>query len=132
LEECGRAALPGPLVEHAAVAVPALAAAASAGWLRAAAAGDIVVTAASGPSTVPFGGEADLVLVERDGAVHAVERPDIIRCEPRTSVDRSRRFADVTWSRATPLPGADPELLRSRAAAATAAVLCGLAVYLIE
>src|SRR5712691_4981223 len=30
LEECGRAALPGPLVEHAAVAVPALASAAGA------------------------------------------------------------------------------------------------------
>src|SRR2546423_5294872 len=50
LEESGRAALPGPLMEHAAVAVPALAAVdlaapppggAVADWLRAAVAGEI-------------------------------------------------------------------------------------------
>jgi len=156
LEECGRAALPGPLVEHVAVAVPALAAAAQAGlpqngdaamtnagvpagvagsaarWLRAAVAGDAVVSAAAGPSAVAFGAEADLLLVERDGAVHAVERTDVTGVEPRTSVDRSRRFAEVTWSAATPLPAVDPALFRARGAAGTAAVLCGLAAHLID
>ena len=139
LEECGRAALAGPLVEHAAVAVPALAAAAAGddprigAWLSAAAAGELVVSAApSGPSVVAYGAEADLLVVERDGAVWAVQRADVSGAEPRTSVDRSRRFADVTWSRAIPLPGADAATCRARGAAATAAVLCGLAAHLIE
>ncbi|HEV7534673.1 MAG TPA: acyl-CoA dehydrogenase family protein, partial [Acidimicrobiia bacterium] len=51
---------------------------------------------------------------------------------PQTSVDRSRRFAEIEWSRSTPLPGADPALFRARGAAATAAVLCGLAAHLVE
>src|SRR5205823_3160402 len=115
LEECGRAALAGPLVEHAAVAVPALTGAAdgspavgtaAAAWLRAAASGDIVVSAGpAGAEPVPYGAEAGLLLVERDGLVHAVPRSDVTGALPRTSVDRSRRFADVTWSGTTPLPG---------------------------
>ena len=47
-------------------------------------------------------------------------------------MDGSRRFAEVAWSYATPLPGADPVLFRARGAAGTAAVLCGLAGRLIE
>jgi alkylation response protein AidB-like acyl-CoA dehydrogenase len=132
LEECGRAALAGPVVEHAAVAVPTLAAAEADSPLRAAAAGDIVVTAASGRAAVPFGAEADLLLIERDGVVQAVEPADLITGDPLTSVDRSRPFAEVNWSKAIPLSGADPALFRARAAAATAAVLCGLAAHLIE
>jgi alkylation response protein AidB-like acyl-CoA dehydrogenase len=146
LEEFGRFAVPGPLVEHAAVAVPTLAATAGAGsvsgappdgpiggWLRAAAGGELVASA--GPSdraAVAYGAEADLLLVERDGGLQAVTRADITATDRRTSVDRSRRFADVAWTRATPLPGADPALFRARGAAATAAVLCGLAGRLIE
>ncbi|HVW31162.1 MAG TPA: acyl-CoA dehydrogenase family protein [Acidimicrobiia bacterium] len=161
LEECGRAAVPGPLVEHAAVAVPTLAAWGTAGggpsgvplpdiggkgtpvgaagpappidrWLRGAAAGSVVVTAAPDARVVPFGAEADLIVVERDGAVHTVERADLTGTDARTSVDRSRRLAAGGWKRATPLPGADPALLRARGAAGTAAVLCGLAAHLVE
>ncbi|MDQ1567148.1 MAG: hypothetical protein QOF96_2028, partial [Actinomycetota bacterium] len=48
MEECGRAALPGPLVEHAAVAVPTLAGGSGdslTAWLQAAASGEILVSA---------------------------------------------------------------------------------------
>ena len=136
LEECGRAALPGPIVEHAAVAVPALAAAAGgdiAGHLRAAAAGGIVLTSdVSAEGTVPYGAEADVLVLDLGGTVQAIARADVTKVERRKSVDRSRRFAVVTWSAGTPLPDADPVLLRARGAAGTAAVLCGLAAHLID
>jgi alkylation response protein AidB-like acyl-CoA dehydrogenase len=135
LEECGRAALPGPLVEHAAVAVPTLAGGSGgsrAAWLRSAASGEILVSAApDGPAAVAYGAEADLLLVEHRGGIHVVERADVTVVRSRSSVDRSRRFAEIDWSRSTPLPGADPALFRARGAAATAAVLCGLAAHLI-
>jgi alkylation response protein AidB-like acyl-CoA dehydrogenase len=182
LEECGRAALPGPIVEHVAVAIPALAEAATtpqavpadagnappaamfapssgpspaiAQWLEAAAAGEITLTATSlrtipagadgaaagsngaevskaGPA-VAYGGDADVVIAERGGVVRAVSRDDVAVVERRTSVDGSRRFADITWSRSTPLRGADANLLRARGAAGAAAVLCGLAAHLID
>jgi alkylation response protein AidB-like acyl-CoA dehydrogenase len=140
LEEIGRAAVPGPLVEHAAVAIPALAgahddtSAAECGkWIAAAASGDIVVTAgASGASAVTYAAGADLVLVPHDGVVCVVRRDDItVEGEP-CSVDRSRRFAAVTFDCATPLPGVDLQVFEARGATATAAVLCGLAAHLIE
>jgi alkylation response protein AidB-like acyl-CoA dehydrogenase len=129
LEECGRAALPGPLVEHAAVAVPVL----TGDRQRAAAAGEVVVSASpSGSAAIAYGAQADLVLVEHDGLIQAVMRDDVTGITARQSVDGSRRFAEITWSRATPLPGVDPVLFRARGAAATAAQLCGLAARLIE
>jgi alkylation response protein AidB-like acyl-CoA dehydrogenase len=153
LEECGRVALPGPLVEHAAVAVPTLAlgragrpfapagrseggaaaARSTAAWLSAAAAGEILVSAGlGGSSAVINGAEADVLVVEHEGGIHVVERADVTAARPLTSVDRSRRCAAVDWSRSTPLPDADPVLFRARGASATAAVLCGLAAHLIE
>lgn len=159
LEECGRAAVPGPVVEHVAVAIPALAEAATnfvvppdAGnappaamfgpptaalpavteWLRAAAAGEVVLSAAGTGALVPYGAEADVLCIADTGRVRAVARADVTNVAPRTSVDGSRRFAEVTWSRTTHLPGVDADLFRSRGAAGTAAYLCGLAAHLIE
>src|SRR4051812_48014569 len=134
LEECGRAAVPGPVVEHAAVAVATLADSDSLPeWLRAAASGDLVVSAGpDGGLAVAYGAEANLLLVRHRGAIHVVDRADVTLVRPHTSVDRSRRFAEGDWSRSVPLPGADPALFRARGAAATAAVLCGLAAHLIE
>ncbi|MCA1847173.1 MAG: acyl-CoA dehydrogenase family protein, partial [Actinobacteria bacterium] len=127
LEELGRFAVPGPLVEHAAVAVPTLALAGDrvAEWLRAAATGEIVISAGSSARRVAYGAEADLVITEHDGVVEAVLSADRTVVEQHRAVDRSRRFADIAWSRATPLPGADPTLFRARGAAGSAAVLCG-------
>jgi hypothetical protein len=102
-------------------------------WLAGASAGEIVVSAAPfGSTAVAYGAEADVLLVEHEGGIHVVARADITEVRPHTSVDRSRRFAAIDWSRSTPLPGADPALFRARGAAATAAVLCGLAAHLVE
>jgi alkylation response protein AidB-like acyl-CoA dehydrogenase len=127
LEECGRAALAGPVVEHVAVGVPTL----TGELQRAAACGEKVVSAGQADHPVAFGAEADLLLIE-DGTGVVLVEPVAAKTRPLTSVDRSRRFAEVTWSRATPLPGVDPMLVRARGAAATAAVLSGLAAHLIE
>jgi alkylation response protein AidB-like acyl-CoA dehydrogenase len=161
LEECGRAALPGPVVEHVAVAIPALAQAAAtpvavppaagnappaamfaaptetspavAGWLSAACAGEIILSAApSSGGAVAYGADADVICIVDKGAVRAVARADIVDVEPRASVDGARRFAEITWSRSTPLPSIDAARFRARGAAATAAYLCGLAAHLIE
>jgi alkylation response protein AidB-like acyl-CoA dehydrogenase len=134
LEACGRAAVAGPVVEHVAVAVPALAEAeapAVTGWLRAAAAGEVVLSAAGTGAPVPYGAEADVLCLADTWGVRAVGRADVSNLAPPTSVDGSRRFAEITWSRTTPLPGVDADLFRSRGAAGTAAYLCGLAAHLI-
>ena len=130
LEETGRACLPGPVVEHVAVAVPALATA-GAGEVAAAAAGNLVVTVAEpGCRTVAYGAEAGLVLrLEGDRAV-AVEGAVATREE--RSVDGSRRLAQLEGGSAAPLGGVEAALLRARAAAGTAAQLCGLAGRMIE
>jgi alkylation response protein AidB-like acyl-CoA dehydrogenase len=134
LEEIGRAALPGPVVEHAAVAIPALT---GTEWSSAAAAGEIVITAMdriarNSAPRASYGADADLVLAVVDGAVCAVRRADLTVLGAPTSVDHSRRFAVITFERATPLPGVDAAVFQARGAAATAAVLCGLSAHLIE
>jgi len=102
-------------------------------WLPAAAAGEIVLSSAiTADGPVSYGAEADVLLLDVGGTVHAIVRKELTPRPARSSVDRSRRFAEVTWSAATPLPGADPALLRARGASGTAAVLCGLAAHLID
>ena len=100
-EEAGRAALPEPLLEHTAVALPLLAEVAPPAladrWLGAAAAGRAVLTAGlAGAPFVADAARADLIVLEQGGEVHAVERA---RAEltPQPSVDGARRLARVTW-----------------------------------
>lgn len=116
LEESGRAALPDPLVETAAVAVPLLGELPedrpeTSRWLAAIAAGNaIVATNLDGESYVPFGAEADLVLVRRGDELHALAR-DRVTATPHRSVDRARPLAALTWE-----PGEDTLLLAGSAA----------------
>src|SRR5437879_3724483 len=76
LKEAGRVALPGPIVEHVAAAVPALVEAGDEGadWLERAVSGQLVVTAGFAKAPVEWAREADLILLAVDGAVHAVSR----------------------------------------------------------
>jgi alkylation response protein AidB-like acyl-CoA dehydrogenase len=119
LEECGRSALPEPLLETTAVAIPLLDEVASDTlkdrWLGAAAAGKAVLTvglASNGPLVVEAR-RAHLLLLERDGEVHAVERERAtLTAEP--SVDGARRLYRVDWT-----PSAETRLAsgpRARAA----------------
>lgn len=115
LEEAGRAALPEPLVEHAAVAVPELDDATDA------ASGAITVTVASSPF-VPSADTADLILVG-----HEFVPPQTFALEQRLAVDRSRRiFQDDRLDVGVSSDAFD------RAALGTAAQLVGLAQHLLD
>ncbi len=143
LEEAGRAALPGPLIEHAAVAVPLLDAfspsVASARWLAAAAGGEISLTAAvDGDPLVANADSADVLLLRRGDALHALAR-DRVELTRQTSVDGARRLFTVEWegSAETELARGDAAreaLARAfdRGAFAASAVLLGLSAAALE
>src|ERR671931_435901 len=78
LEETGRAALPEPVVEHAAVGVPLLDDA------HGAAAGDVTITVATPSGLVPYADSADVVLLGDE----LVER-ETLALQERESVDGS-------------------------------------------
>ncbi len=113
LEETGRAALPEPIVEHAAVALPLI----DDGRVSAAAAGDLTVTVAPPSGLVPYGGHADLVLFD-----DAFVEPSALSLQPHESVDGSRRLYET----AAPPISIDVASL-DRAALGVAAQLIGLA-----
>jgi alkylation response protein AidB-like acyl-CoA dehydrogenase len=113
LEETGRAALPEPIVEHAAVAVPVIVGTRAA----AAAAGDLTITVAPPSGLVAYGTEADLVLVGDE-----LVEPASLAMQPHESVDGSRRLSAI----ATP-PVSIDRGISDRAALGIAAQLLGLA-----
>jgi alkylation response protein AidB-like acyl-CoA dehydrogenase len=143
LEESGRFAVPEPILETAAVGVPllrdAVGAEPGAGWLRAAAAGQAILSVKLQDAPYVAGAEeAHLLLAEHSGTVHALERGAFF-VERRGSVDGSRRLAHVEWSPTTATCIADgakaARLLadaRDRAAVASAAQLVGLARAMLE
>ena len=125
LEESGRAALPAPFVEHAAVAAPLVGE-------------DVrVLTASLGPDPlVPYATRADAILVEDDERLLLISRPAVLT-EPRPSVDHARDLAAVDWDSSvgavTELGGAEAVALAfDRGALGTAAVLLGLAQHLLD
>ena len=134
LEESGRVALPAPLVETAAVAVPVLRDTALADeWLPRIAAGDAVVAVGLGEtSLVADAHVADLLLLERDDRLHAVTRASV-EVTPRRSVDGTRRLFDVEWTDGTVVGGrAALAAALDRAALGAAAQLLGLAQHLLD
>jgi alkylation response protein AidB-like acyl-CoA dehydrogenase len=134
LEESGRFALPEPIVETAAVAVPLLRDAEARALLASVVSGEKVVVV--GLAEAPFVSgvdSADVALMEHSGEVHALERA-ALSLEPHASIDGSRRLFRVQWTPtpATRLAGGErgARLLqeaRDRGAAAAAAQLVGLA-----
>jgi alkylation response protein AidB-like acyl-CoA dehydrogenase len=128
LEESGFAALPEPIVEHAAVAVPILSE--PDGALD----GSATITAAFGPGTVmPYTDRADGFLVVDDGAIRLAAR-EAVSIEPCESVDGTRRLGMVTPTGDAPVV-ADGEATGAaldRGALGTAAQLVGLARRMIE
>jgi alkylation response protein AidB-like acyl-CoA dehydrogenase len=138
LEETGYAALPEPVVEHAAVGVPLLAGSGH-DAASAAAAGEITVTTAlANQGQTAYADGAALVLVERSDGVHAAT-PEAAGLSPRgNSVDGSRRL--FTVDRAGVGAGLAPVVGRREAAAlafdrgvlGTAAQLLGLTRRMID
>src|SRR6185369_16697542 len=100
LEEVGRAALPDPLLETAAVAAPLLAEIGgerAAEWLPRIAAG--VATVAVGLAHEPLvlgAGSADLVILEHGGELHAIPRGRT-RLDPQRSIDGARKLFRVEF-----------------------------------
>jgi len=154
LEEAGRVALPEPLLETTALAVPLLAGLAEAGgrdaapaWLDAIAAGSLSAAVAD-PSrpTAPVAGAdgADLLLLtsgtaaDGDLELHLVEASSVT-IEPVPSLDPTRRLGIPRWTPSAEsrvLSGVDAvaaaDRLADRAALATAAVLLGLTERMID
>ena len=135
IEEAGYAGLPDPLMEHVAVAVPALAQGGADALLGAAIAGENTCTLAlvAGGPHVLAAQTADVVIVERDGRLHAV-RAEACRFTAQESVDQSRRLASmvVDVGDGVVLEGADPALAADRAALGTAAQCIGVARRLLD
>jgi alkylation response protein AidB-like acyl-CoA dehydrogenase len=128
LEESGRAGLPEPLVEHAAVGVPLLEDASRA------AAGEVTITAVfADEMVVPWGASADLLLLHHDGRLHLAERA-AVTLTPVASVDGARRLTAVEWdpADATALDAEVAPTTFDRGALGTAAQLCGLAARMID
>ena len=145
LEEAGRAGLPEPLVETIALGVPVLVDAPGqqgsvlqSRWLSAVADGGVrIAVGTSSMRAVPGAEGAELLLLERDGELHAMPAA-AVALTPRPALDGSRRLAQVDWE---PSPstlvvsGFEAEevlaALGDRAAMATGAVLLGVADRLI-
>lgn len=145
IEECGRAAVPEPVVETAALAVPLLAAIdapATRGCLAEIAEGRLATgVVAVGLESDLFVADADLahrLLLERSGALHLVSRA-MVRVDRQRSVDGARRLFRVEWT-----PRAETKIasgdaaqalvgdLRDRAAVMSSAFLVGLARRMVE
>jgi hypothetical protein len=151
LEEAGRAALPHPLVETAAVAAPLVAdgpAGAGAGRAPAAPAGPgpaglpdahglgMVASDLGGPH-VPCAADADWLLLHdgQSGALHLVD-PAAVVLTPVDTVDGARRAATVDWQPTPETQVADDpavvDLAFDRGAFGTAAVLVGLGQRMLD
>jgi alkylation response protein AidB-like acyl-CoA dehydrogenase len=96
LEEAGRAALPEPLIETAAAAIPALREGGSSEWLARAAKGEAVITMGIGSRFVPHADVADAFLMQHGGSLYVLGR-DAVTMTEEQSVDSARHLFRVTW-----------------------------------
>ncbi|MEX2555780.1 MAG: acyl-CoA dehydrogenase family protein [Actinomycetota bacterium] len=132
LEEAGRAALPEPIAETLAIAAPVLAEAGS-DWVPRVASGEaIVAVQLGGAPFVVDAGDADLLLLERDGELHALPH-DAFTATPVQSDDKARRLYAVNahTGSETRIAG-DAGVALDRGAAAVAAVLNGISMRMLE
>ena len=139
LEEAGRAILPEPLLEHAAIGAPLLARAGTEAqkseWLPKLATGEAVVTV--GLKGQPFvqDADADLVILEHEGELHAATQ-DRLTLTPMPSVDGARRLSRVTaeLDDATQMGPADGHAAWAfdHGAAGTAAELIGIGQAMLD
>jgi alkylation response protein AidB-like acyl-CoA dehydrogenase len=139
LEESGRHVLPEPVLESSALAAPLLARAGSdalkQSWLPKLADGSALATVGLASSPYVNDATADLLLLERDGEIHAVTQ-DRVTLQPLKSVDGARRLFKVTAETGDDtLLGTSEQhgqWLFDHAAAATATQLVGIAGALLD
>jgi alkylation response protein AidB-like acyl-CoA dehydrogenase len=129
LEETGYVALPEPIVEHAAVAMPLLADPSP--YLG----GDETITAPFfHEPMVPYADRADQLLLVHDGEWFLVPRSAVV-LTPTESVDGARHLARVQWDpspSAVVATGADAAAAFDRGALGTAAQLVGLSRRMLD
>lgn len=139
LEECGRVALPLPLLESLVAAMTLTESgtpAQQALWLPGIASGKVSATVQpEGQPLVVGAGQADLLIAVIDGEVHALPS-DRFDAERQVVVDRSRHvYTVVAAPGIDTLMSKDPAVasrLGDRAAVASAAFLVGLAASLLD
>jgi alkylation response protein AidB-like acyl-CoA dehydrogenase len=139
LEEAGRSLLPEPLLETTAVGAPLLARAGSdelrSRWLPHIASGEAGVTVGLAGSPYVADATADLVILEREGALHVVTQ-DRLTLQPLRSMDGARRLFAVTAElgddTVLSTSPADARWASDHAAAATAAELVGVAGAMLD
>ena len=143
LEETGYAALPGPLVDTAAVGIPLLEALGTdeqkERWLALAASGEArIVVAFEDQVVVPHVASADLLIAERAGSGFCVPVGEV-SLSAEQSVDRARELGRVSFEladhhrmRADVDTRAVFALARDRAALATACQLIGLSRRMLD
>lgn len=132
LAECGRAAVPLPVMETAAVTVPLLASTGDpASMLPAIVDGSSIVTLATGASRhAPASSIAGYFVVASDDAALLYPR-DEVDIEPVESVDRTRDLAAVT-PRGSGIEIGSRSTVDELASLASSAVLLGLGRALVE
>lgn len=131
LQECGRFAVPGPVGEHIAAAVPALAAAGAPEAVPAITGEAMAAVREPATDRVRWITTADLLVYPGLDGLRLAARTDFDVDRQLSSVDRSVPSARVTARRTRDLPGADAVLFRRRATLAAAAQLLGLADRMI-
>ncbi len=144
LEEGGRAALPAPLADHAAIAIPLIADACDDATcdrlLGPAAAGRaILAVQLPGAPFVDGAARARTILVAHDGELHAIAPADATLV-PQPSIDGARKLSRLDWtptaaSRIAPASARTAVALArafDRGAFASAAQLVGLARRMID
>jgi alkylation response protein AidB-like acyl-CoA dehydrogenase len=135
LEETGRAALPEAVVESVAVAAPLLAAiedrALADPWLGRLAAGEAAVAVGCEPNPwVAHADAAGLLLLARDGEIHAVPRATVTLA-PVPHLDGAQRLFRVTWTPTAPTCIAAGTQARALLAAAVDRGALGAAAQLL-
>jgi alkylation response protein AidB-like acyl-CoA dehydrogenase len=157
LHEMGRVALPGPFLDLA-LAIPVLAGGsgdAAKKWLARASAGEALVVLARGESLasgdagapsatlangrlagvkrfVPFGAQADALIVETAGGLALVEKPATgWNAKPLPTIDHAQRFAEIALDGAPGTRLCDPAAARAAVAAAERCGALGAAALLL-
>jgi len=142
LEEAGRAGLPDPIVETAAVAIPLISEVAPRPfrdeWVPALVGGASLVTTQLGGPLVANADSAAFVLAEQAGALVAVPGA-ALQLDRQPSVDGSRRLFRAGWHADDAIVLADGpaaaqarDRARDRGAVATAAQLLGLGQRMLD
>ena len=143
LEECGRAALPDPILESMVVGTGLLNTTGSADlknkWLPKLATGEATVSISlESEAFVLAADQADLILAQKDEKLYALEKSQF-QCTRQESIDGARRLFTLEWNESEHAPFAQgPDALAAiqeaqmNATLAAAAQLLGLSQYMLD